>query len=179
MDDQRVIKHPLDRFAFSGTVGALDREGRESLESLMLLIGDMRFRSGTVEGTCARYFLLVDPTWVPKLCYSAHINCAKLREHLSHSEYEQAGASDLVPDVAQSSLPFTDDVAQPRTIPSGARAPRYKASKMSRLMTAAEVVSPELQPKFQAAPLVPAGPQSTTAERVPSPSAKRFAGRRI
>lgn len=78
----KIIQHPLDRFSFSGNLGDLTREGRTSLEQLMTMIDDMRFRTDSVWGTCARYFLLIDLSWFPQLCFSSQIQWEKLRDHL-------------------------------------------------------------------------------------------------
>jgi hypothetical protein len=81
MIDPIIIKHPLEECVSFGNISDLDLRGRDSLDLIMTMIGDLRFRNDRVEGTCARYFLLVDLSVVQHLCVSAHINCDKLRDY--------------------------------------------------------------------------------------------------
>jgi len=67
MNTFRVIRHPLDRFAFTGSLGDLDYAGRAAADHLMTMISDMRFRQESLWGICARYFLLVDLSRFPQL----------------------------------------------------------------------------------------------------------------
>jgi hypothetical protein len=82
MNDSEIIHHPLDRFSFTGDMGNLDTAGRDAADKLTTMIGDMRFMKDSISGFCARYFLLIDATWFPKLCLSAQINSAMLRFYL-------------------------------------------------------------------------------------------------
>jgi hypothetical protein len=146
MDCFAVIKHPLDQFSFSGNVGELDPEGRASLETLMQLIGDMRFLKGTAEGACARYFLLVDLSWVPRLCLSARINCVKLREHLWRYELEGLGESQDLPDDRQIALPFADAVKSAKPVHALKREAAPPCAAQPQLLTAGTSASkPQLQ----------------------------------
>ena len=70
MNTFRVIRHPLDRFAFTGSLGDLDYAGRAAADHLMTMISDMRFRKESLWGICARYFLLVDLSRFPQFCSS-------------------------------------------------------------------------------------------------------------
>jgi hypothetical protein len=112
MDDCAIIRHPLDRFSFRGNMGHLDPQGRDSAERLMTMIGDMKFRKDNIEGTCARYFLLIDLSWFPQICFSAQINCAKLREYLWCVERGEEGPLENAVDDVQIALPFRGDEGQ-------------------------------------------------------------------
>jgi len=63
-------------------MGQLDPGGRESVDQLMTMIGDMRSGVDNIRTTCSTYFLLIDMDWFPRLCLSAHLNCVELREAL-------------------------------------------------------------------------------------------------
>ena len=108
MGDLKIIRHPLDRFSFSGNMRDLDAAGRDSADQRLTMIGDMRFLKGTVRGTCARYFLLIDVSWFPKLCFSAHINCETLRAYLWRCESGQKDEIENTSDDAQTALPFPE-----------------------------------------------------------------------
>jgi hypothetical protein len=82
MNTPRLTEHPLDRFSLTGSLRNLDRTGRDATDKLMTMIDDMRFRKDGIWGTCARYFLLIDHSWFPRLCLSAQINSEKLRAYL-------------------------------------------------------------------------------------------------
>jgi hypothetical protein len=112
MDPFRVIKHPLDEFSFSGDIGGLNQEGRNALDLIMLMIGDMRFRKGNISSTCARYFLLIDATWVPKLCFFAHINCTKMRDYLWHCELGEGDGLERLSENSQIALLFPEQEKQ-------------------------------------------------------------------
>jgi hypothetical protein len=81
MIDPIIIKHPLEECVSFGNISDLDLRGRNSLDLIMTMIGDLRFRNDRIEGTCARYFLLVDLSVIQHLCVSAHINSDKLRDY--------------------------------------------------------------------------------------------------
>jgi hypothetical protein len=137
MDNSIVVKHPLDQFSFAGTVGDLGPEGRASLEMLMQLIGDMKFLRGSGAGACARYFLLVDSSWVPKLCVSANINCVKLREHLWQYELGVVGESQDLADDRQIALPFVDaqrDTGEARDLSPESGSQLNPPDRQSRLL---------------------------------------------
>ena len=82
MTSPRFIQHPLDRFSLNGNLEDLDGTGRVATNKLMMMIDDMRFRRDSIWGTCARYFLLIDLSWFPRLCFAAQINSEKLRAYL-------------------------------------------------------------------------------------------------
>jgi hypothetical protein len=90
MDDLTAFRTSLDQFRLPGQTGELCEEGKAALDSLLLLISDMKLRKGSIAGTCARYFLLIDPTWTSKLCISAGINYPDLRRYLWQLEIEEA-----------------------------------------------------------------------------------------
>jgi hypothetical protein len=79
-----MIQHPLDRFSFTGKTESLDAAGREAADQLLTMIGDFTFLKEDIRGTCAGYFLLVDNSWFPHLCFLAHVNCETLRAYLWH-----------------------------------------------------------------------------------------------
>jgi hypothetical protein len=56
MGDLKIIRHPLDRFSFSGNMRDLDAAGRDSADQRLTMIGDMRF--------------LKDSVWAPALATS-------------------------------------------------------------------------------------------------------------
>ena len=101
-----MIRHPLDRFAFNGTIGHLDSRGTEAADQIMTLISDMRFSKDNIRGTCARYFVLVDLSWFPELCFAAHINCVKLREYLWRVERGAGSESENTVEDVQAAFPF-------------------------------------------------------------------------
>lgn len=109
MDALKIIQHPLDRFSFSGNLGDLDRTGRVAVDQLMTMIADMRFRKDSIWGTCARYFLLIDLSWFPRLCFSAQLNSEKLRAYLWLCE---RGELEDIFDDGQTVMPF---IRRPRT----------------------------------------------------------------
>jgi len=108
MNQFPVIKHPLDVFSFSGNVGELNEDGRNALDLIMMLISDMRFSKGRIGGTCARYFLLIDNTWVPKNCFLAHLNCTKMREYLWRCEFEETDGPERHSENSQIALLFPE-----------------------------------------------------------------------
>jgi len=112
MDHSTVIKHPLDAFSFSGGIGELDEDGRNALELIMMLIGDMRFRKGRIEGTCARYFLLIDNSWVPKNCFLARLNCTKMREYLWQCDFAETDGIERHSENSQIALLFPEQEKQ-------------------------------------------------------------------
>jgi hypothetical protein len=78
----------------------------------MTMIGDMRFRKGKIEGTCAQYFLLVDTLVLQHLCVSAHLNCDKLRDYIRRFDSEESDESRSVADTRQTPLPFLQELVQ-------------------------------------------------------------------
>jgi hypothetical protein len=106
MDNSKIIRHPLDRFSFTENVGNLDASGRDAAEKLMTMIGDMRFLKDIIWGTCARYFLLIDGSWFPRVCSSAQINSAMLRTYLLRVESGEEGECEPVADATQSIFLF-------------------------------------------------------------------------
>lgn len=82
MDYFEIIRHPLDRFALTGSMAELDAKGRDSADQLMTMIGDMKYCKGDIRGTCARYFVFIDNTWFRDLCLAAHIHFGKLWNYL-------------------------------------------------------------------------------------------------
>ncbi len=106
MADHTIIKHPLEECVSDGNLSDLDPQGRTSLDLILTLIGDLRFRRDQIEGTCARYFLLVDSSVVQNLCASAHIDCDKLRDHVRRLECGDANESGVILDDLQSSFAF-------------------------------------------------------------------------
>ena len=108
-----IIQHPLDRFSFTGKTESLDRAGREAAEQLLTMIGDFRFLREDIRGTCAAYFLLVDISWFPRLCFLAHINCEKLRAYLWQFEGRDKHELQELFDETQRVLPFLVKTKQP------------------------------------------------------------------
>jgi hypothetical protein len=106
MADPTIIKHPLEECVSDGNLSDLDQQGRVSLDLILTLIGDLRFRKDRIEGTCARYFLLVDSSVVQNLCASAHIDCDKLRDHVRRLECADVNESGVILDDQQSSFAF-------------------------------------------------------------------------
>jgi hypothetical protein len=72
-------------------------------DKLMTMIDDMQFRKDSIWGTCARYFLLIDLSWFPQLCFSAQINSEKLRAYLWLCE---RGEIEHIFDDAETVVPF-------------------------------------------------------------------------
>jgi hypothetical protein len=116
MKNSQIIHHPLDRFSFTGNMGNLDAAGRDAADKLSTMIGDMRFMKNAISGFCARYFLLIDATWFPQLCFSAQINSAMLRSYLWRAqrgeEAELANAAEAV----QIDFSFLKNEAEPSAI---------------------------------------------------------------
>src|SRR5579863_836598 len=106
MTDPVIIKHPLEECLSFGNLSDLDLRGRDSLDLIMTMIGDLRFRSDSIQGTCARYFLLIDLSVVRNLCISAHINCDKLRDYIRRCDSTEGGESRPVSDDRQTALSF-------------------------------------------------------------------------
>src|SRR5579863_8519821 len=106
MTDPVIIKHPLEECLSFGNLSDLDLRGRDSLDLIMTMIGDMRFRSDSIQGTCARYFLLIDLSVIQNLCVSAHINCDKLRDYIRRCDSIEGGESRRVSDDRQTALSF-------------------------------------------------------------------------
>jgi hypothetical protein len=100
-----IIQHPLDRFSFTPGMAELDAKGKDAIDQLMTMMGDLQFRKDSVWGTYARYVLLVDTSLFPWLCFLAQINCEKLRAHLWGCEQGENG--DPESDLRQAELPFT------------------------------------------------------------------------
>jgi len=103
MNTFRVIRHPLDRFSFTGSLGDMDQTGRNATDHLMTMISDMQFRKESFWGICARYFLLIDFTRFPQLCFSAQIDSEKLRAYLWLCE---RGEIKYIFDDAETVIPF-------------------------------------------------------------------------
>jgi hypothetical protein len=101
MSDPLIIKHPLEECVSSGDICDLDLQGRNSLDLIMTMIGDMRFRRDSINGTCAQYFLLVDISMLQNLCVSAHIDCDKLCDHIRRYECAETSESKAVSDNRQ------------------------------------------------------------------------------
>jgi hypothetical protein len=118
-----VIQHPLNRFSFFGNVGDLNPTERAALDQLMTLINDMQFRRESAWGTWARYFLLIDLSWFPQLCFSSQINHKKLRNHLwLYERGELENAFDVVPSAktrGQSTATLNSAFKTPYEFPSG------------------------------------------------------------
>jgi hypothetical protein len=121
MNSYEIVQHPLDRFSFTGCIGALDAKGRDSADQLLTMIGDMRFCEDNIQATCARYFLLIDICWFPRLCFLANINCAKLREYLCRIEQGEEGELENTADDTQSSFCFPTYENQTEDVVSSAR----------------------------------------------------------
>jgi hypothetical protein len=101
-----IIQHPLDRFSFTGETESLDQAGREAADQLLTMIGDFRFLREDIRGTCAAYFLLIDISWFPRLCFLAHINCEKLRAYLWRFEGRSKHELQELFEDTQRALPF-------------------------------------------------------------------------
>jgi hypothetical protein len=121
MNTFEIVQHPLDRFSFAGCVGALDAKGRDSADQLLTMIGDMRFCEDNIRATCARYFLLIDICWFPRLCFLANINCEKLREYLWRVEKGEEGELENAANDTQSSFCFANREDQAGDVLSSAR----------------------------------------------------------
>jgi hypothetical protein len=113
MVDPRVIKHPLEGCVTFGSIGDLDPQGRDSLDSIMTMIGDMRFRKDTIEGVCARYFLLVDLSVLQNLCAAAHLNFDKLQDYIRRCDCEGVDESTVASRVPQAVFPFAREEGAP------------------------------------------------------------------
>ncbi len=136
MANPLIIKHPLEEYVSSGNISDLDQQGRNSLDSIMTMIGDLRLRKGSIEGTCARYFLFVDLSVLRNLCASAHIDCDKLREYIRRFDCADVGESEAVSDDPQTAFPFVREEG-PRTSaqdpPSQAQLPSESDTELTRL----------------------------------------------
>lgn len=108
-----IIKHPLDQCVNFGSLDDLDSQGRLSLDLIMTMIGDMRFRADRIEGTCARYFLLVDLSVLRSLCASAHLDCDKVRHHILRFDTTDSQESVPTPDVPQTDFHFPIENNEP------------------------------------------------------------------
>src|SRR3984885_1507278 len=116
MDNPEIIRHPLDRFSFTGNMGNLDAAGRDAAEKLMTMIGDMRFIKDTIWGTVARYFLLIDTSWFPQVCLLAQINSAMLRTYLLRVEKGKEGELENVAVAVQTDFSFPENDGNPAAI---------------------------------------------------------------
>ena len=101
-----IIQHPLDRFSLNKSMADLDARGRDAVDQLMTMIGDLQFCRHDIRGTCARYFCFIDTVWLSHLCFSAHIDCGRLQTHLWGIEHEAASELDSTFDDAQLSFYF-------------------------------------------------------------------------
>jgi hypothetical protein len=101
-----IIQHPLDRFSLTKSMADLDARGRDAVDQLMTMIGDLQFCRHDIRGTCARYFCFIDTVWLSHLCISAHIDCGRLQTHLWGIEHEAATELDSTFDDAQMSFYF-------------------------------------------------------------------------
>jgi hypothetical protein len=110
-----ILQHPLDRFSFTGKMDSLDPEGQEAADQLLTMISDFRFLKEDIRGTCAGYFLLVDLLWFPHLCFLAHINCEKLRDHLRRCQGTSTEELQGLSDDAQTAFPFLAKEGQETT----------------------------------------------------------------
>lgn len=108
-----IIKHPLDQCVNVGSLDDLDSQGRLSLDLIMTMIGDMRFRADRIEGTCARYFLLVDLSVLRSLCASAHLDCDKVRHYIRRFDTTDTQESGPSPDVPQADFHFPIENNEP------------------------------------------------------------------
>jgi len=91
---------------------SLDPAGQEAADQLLTMIGDFRFLKDDIRGTCAGYFLLVDLSWFPRLCFLAHINCEKLRDYLWRFERGNRAELQELFGEAQTVLPFLAEEGQ-------------------------------------------------------------------
>ena len=103
MNTFRVIRHPLDRFYLTGSLGNLDYKGRAAADHLMTMTSDMRFRKESFWGICTRYFLLIDLSRFPQLCFSAQIHSETFRAYLWLCE---RGEINHIFDDADTAVPF-------------------------------------------------------------------------
>jgi hypothetical protein len=113
MNTSEIIHHPLDRFSFTGDMGNLDAAGRDAADKLTTMIGDMRFMKDSISGFCAHYFLLIDATWFPQLCFSAQINGAMLRFYLWRVQRGEEDELANVSAAVQLDFSFSKDEAKP------------------------------------------------------------------
>ena len=104
-----IIQHPLDRFSLTKSMASLDKIGRDAVDQLMTMIGDLQFCRQDIRGTCARYFCFVDTLWLSHLCFSAHIDYESLQTHLRGIGHEGASESDYAFADAQLSFCFLEN----------------------------------------------------------------------
>jgi hypothetical protein len=108
-----IIQHPLDRFSLNKSMADLDARGRDAVDQLMTMIGDLQFCRHDIRGTCARYFCFIDTVWLSHLCFSAHIDCGRLQTYLWGIEHEVASELGNTFDDAQISFCFSKNEDQP------------------------------------------------------------------
>lgn len=101
-----LIKHPLEECVSSGNLNDLDLKGRTSLDLIMDMISDLRFRRDGIKGICARYFLFINTSVIQGLCVSARIDCDKLREHVRKFDQGEESETKTTLDTAQTAFPF-------------------------------------------------------------------------
>jgi hypothetical protein len=109
MDNPEIIRHPLDRFSLTENMSNLNESGRDAVDTLMTMIGDMRFMKDTIRGFCARYFLLIDTSWFPQLCLSAQINSAMFRVYLWGIQCGEESELENVAKAVQSTFHFPEN----------------------------------------------------------------------
>jgi hypothetical protein len=112
MCDCKLIQHPLDRFSFTGNMTDLDLAGTNAADQLLTMIGDLRFLKNDFRGMCAGFFLLVDQSWFPRLCFSANVNPEKLREYLWQLEGRKGEECQNTFDDPQMLLPFSTEAEE-------------------------------------------------------------------
>jgi hypothetical protein len=113
MDPWLLIQHPLDRFSLTESMADLDARGRDAVDQLMTMIGDLQFCRHDIRGTCARYFSFIDTVCLSHLCFSAHIDFGRLQTYLWAIEHEAAGELDNTFDDAQMPFCFPENEDQP------------------------------------------------------------------
>jgi len=109
MIDRLIIKHPLDECVNAGNLSDLDLPGRISLDLIMTMICDLRFCIGRIEGTCARYFLLVDLSVLHSLCASANLNCDKVRHYIQQFDCVEPDEPKAIAAIKQASFQFLNN----------------------------------------------------------------------
>jgi hypothetical protein len=108
-----IIQHPLDRFSSTKSMAGLDTIGRDAVDQLMTMIGDLQFCRHDIRGTCARYFCFVDTMWLSHLCFSAHIDYGSLQSYLRGIGHEGASGLDYAFAGAQMSFCFLENEDEP------------------------------------------------------------------
>jgi len=91
----------------------LDARGRDAVDQLLTMIGDLQFCRHDIRGTCARYFCFIDTVYLSHLCFSAHIDFGRLQTYLWGIEHEVAGELDNTFDDAQMSFCFRKNEDEP------------------------------------------------------------------